>query len=174
MSRLSFWIEPVQCVYSINAQENNHEHKRHRAGMVGAGSGEQGHVVVSSCRKHLLGEHVELHMLVGTINKGISVEGFLTKNLLEPESLYERHDALAAEMNHRGYKHKSPLWAILLTTLPNMTYEKYHRTIDAEASLAELHRRCPECAALYALNNSCLFGLNVDNTHIDNEPRGRK
>lgn len=101
------------------------------------------------CRKHLLGEHVELHMFVGTINKGISVEGFLANNLIEPRSLHSRHNALAAEMLRRGYNHKSPLWAILLTTLPNMTYEKYHRTIDAEASLAELHRRCPECLALF-------------------------
>ena len=25
------------------------------------------------CRKHLLGEHLEIHMFVGTINKGINV-----------------------------------------------------------------------------------------------------
>lgn len=98
------------------------------------------------CRKHLLGEHVELHMLVGTINKGISVEGFLTKNLLEPESLYERHAALAAEMNRRGYTHNSPLTATLSSSL---IYQQYKVKIDRAASLAELHRRCLECLALY-------------------------
>ena len=98
------------------------------------------------CRKHLLGEHVELHMFVGTINKGVSVEGFLAKNLLEPESLYDRHDALVAEMNRRGYKHKSPLAAALFSTL---TYQQYKVKIDRPASLAELHRRCPECLALF-------------------------
>lgn len=97
------------------------------------------------CRKHLLGEHVELHMLVGTINKGISVEGFLTKNLLEPESLYDRHAALAAEMNRRGYAHNSPLLPV--ETLDRVSNWKVK--IDRPAALAELHRRCPECLALF-------------------------
>lgn len=96
------------------------------------------------CRKHLLGEHVELHMLVGTINKGVSVEGFLTKNLLESESLYERHDALVVEMKRRGYEHKSPLLPV--ETLDRISNWKVK--IDRAASLAELHRRCPECLAL--------------------------
>lgn len=99
------------------------------------------------CRKHLLGEHVELHMLVGTINKGVSVEGFLTKNLLEPESLYARHAALVAEMKHRGYAHNSPLTA-MLRVLPD---DQYKIKVDRQASLAELHRRCPECLALFRL-----------------------
>lgn len=98
------------------------------------------------CRKHLLGEHVELHMFVGMINKGTSVEGFLTKNLLEPESLYARHNALAAEMNRRRYAHNSPLAAALFSTL---TYQQYKVKINRPASLAELHRRCPECLALF-------------------------
>ena len=34
------------------------------------------------CRKHLLGEHVEHHMFVGTINKRISIVGYLRDNLL--------------------------------------------------------------------------------------------
>lgn len=97
------------------------------------------------CRKHLLGEHVELHMFVGTINKGILIEGFLTKNLLEPESLYDRHDALAAEMNRRGYAHNSPLLPV--KTLDRVSNRKIK--IDRPASLAELHRRCPECLALF-------------------------
>ncbi len=29
------------------------------------------------CRNHLLGEHVEIHMFVGTIDQGQSVRGFL-------------------------------------------------------------------------------------------------
>lgn len=97
------------------------------------------------CRKHLLGEHVELHMFVGTINKGVSIEGFLAKNLLEPESLYDRHDALAAEMNRRGYAHNSPLLPV--KTLDRVSNRKIK--IDRPASLAELHRRCPECLALF-------------------------
>lgn len=97
------------------------------------------------CRKHLLGEHVELHMFVGTINKGFSVEGFLTKNLLEPSSLTKRHGELVDEMFRRGYKHKSHLPA--LNTLDRIS--NYWVKIDRHASLAELHRRCPECLALH-------------------------
>jgi hypothetical protein len=31
------------------------------------------------CRKHLLGEHVEIHMLLGALNKGHRVQGFINK-----------------------------------------------------------------------------------------------
>ena len=92
------------------------------------------------CRQHLLGEHVELHMSVGTIKKGISVKGYLDDNLLEPESIYQRHNELVKEMEARGYNHRSPLLLIPI----NMS-----KKIDREASLAELIRRCPECRAQY-------------------------
>ena len=61
------------------------------------------------CRKHLLGEHVEIHMLVGSIQRGKSVAGFLAKGLLEPQSIRSRHEILVVEMLRRGYTHKSEL-----------------------------------------------------------------
>ena len=61
------------------------------------------------CLTHLLGEHVEMHMFVGTINKGISVKGYIEKNLVEIHHIKARHDKLAAELLRRGCKHKSPL-----------------------------------------------------------------
>ena len=54
------------------------------------------------CRKHLMGEHVEIHMAVATLRLGRSVDGFLEKGLLELRSLKSRHDELAAEMLRRG------------------------------------------------------------------------
>ena len=98
------------------------------------------------CRKHLLGEHVEHHMFVGTINKGISVVGYLRDNLLEPLSLLTRHVELVREMESRGYKHKSELLSV---DLSRMTFEQFFTKIDREKSLAELIRRCPECRARY-------------------------
>ena len=92
------------------------------------------------CRQHLLGEHVELHMLIGTLKKGISVAGYLADNLMEPESIESRHSALVAEMEHRDYNHKSPL--------PHFPVD-YKRPIDKEAALTELLRRCPECRVKY-------------------------
>ena len=98
------------------------------------------------CRKHLLGEHVEHHMFVGTINKGISVAGYLRDNLLEPISLLTRHYELAAEMTRRGYNHKSDL---LEVSLEGLTWKQLWTKVDSEASLVELIRRCPECRKRY-------------------------
>lgn len=65
------------------------------------------------CRQHLLGEHVELHMMVGSLNKGISMEGYYTKGLVDTDQIEARHEALVAEMTVRGMRHKSPLPAFV-------------------------------------------------------------
>ena len=92
----------------------------------------------SMCDKHLLGEHVETHMFVGTIQKGIGVKGYLEGGLLEPRNLWTRHDLLAEEMKARGMKHRSPLPRCDITALPDVR-------VDTDRSLAELGRRCPDC-----------------------------
>ena len=99
------------------------------------------------CRKHLLGEHVEHHMFVGSINKGISMEGYIRDNLMEPMALVSRHEELVREMGIRGYNHKSEL--------PPIEYAKFRpflslaKVVDKEAALQELLRRCPECSERY-------------------------
>lgn len=64
------------------------------------------------CRRHLLGEHRELHGLWNILTQG------KTGYSRHPETrrwegklaaLYARHDALVAEMERRGYTHRSPL-----------------------------------------------------------------
>ncbi len=97
------------------------------------------------CNKHLIGEHLELHMFVGTINKGTSIKGFLSNNLLEPISIVERHRAIVVEMQHRGFHHESPL-AMLQVELPP---PQWMVKINAAEAQAVLHSRCPECLALY-------------------------
>lgn len=89
------------------------------------------------CRKHLLGEHVELHMLVGTINKGRSIAGFINKGLAEPYKIKQRHEQLAKEMAYRGYKHKSEL--------PDFEYKGKEGKVDIEDSEKELITRCGDC-----------------------------
>lgn len=64
------------------------------------------------CRQHLLGEHVELHMIV-SINKGKNMEGFYTKGLVDTDQLVSRHETLVAEMKVRGMKHLSPMPAFV-------------------------------------------------------------
>lgn len=61
------------------------------------------------CRKHLLGEHVEMHMFVGCINKGTSLKGYIDNNLVEVHHIKSRHDDLVDEMKRRGMNHKSQL-----------------------------------------------------------------
>ena len=61
------------------------------------------------CRKHLLGEHVELHMLLGSMRRGKNIEGFLSGGLVDPQRIFARHQELVAEMTRRGFKHNSPI-----------------------------------------------------------------
>ena len=94
------------------------------------------------CRKHLLGEHVEIHMLVGTLKKRRSIDGFLEKGLVAPMHVKPRHDAIAREMVARGYHHGSPVDGpriILSTHLGNW--------VDVQESIRELKNRCAECSS---------------------------
>ena len=91
------------------------------------------------CRKHLLGEHVEIHMLAGTLDRGKSIQGHLDRGQLEPQNMRRRHAALVKEMKRRGYKHRSPL-SCSATAIPK-------GRVDVKASERELVSRCPDCRA---------------------------
>ena len=90
------------------------------------------------CQQHLLGEHVEIHMLVGALRRGKSIKGFLDRGLLEPSAIYTRHADLALEMGRRGLRHRSELLTI--------DVQQYRAgSIDPVESLRELTSRCPVC-----------------------------
>lgn len=93
------------------------------------------------CRQHLLGEHVELHMFVGHLTRGNSVDGYVAKNLLESATIEKRHKALAVEMKRRGYNHRSKL--VYRDTLSL-------GKINRKDALDELLRRCKLCRIRYA------------------------
>lgn len=94
------------------------------------------------CRQHLLGEHVEIHMLYSHLKAGRRIDGFLHDGLLEPGSIETRHAVLASEMVRRGYRHQSPL------TRPIEWEGKWrHGYVNIQESLKELHRRCAACKA---------------------------
>jgi hypothetical protein len=66
------------------------------------------------CRKHLLGEHRELHGLWNILTKHGGRGGYShhpeTKRWKgKTRALYERHGALVKEMRKRGYRHLSPV-----------------------------------------------------------------
>ncbi len=66
------------------------------------------------CRKHLLGEHRELHGLWNILTKhkgkgGYSRHPETLRWVGKTRALYNRHEALVKEMLARGYAHHSPL-----------------------------------------------------------------
>ena len=100
--------------------------------------------VEQMCRKHLMGEHVETHMFVGTMNAGKSIQGYVANGLIEVDTLLDRHEQLAKEIERRGYNHSSPLF---INALVMETYRGLG-VVDSQNSLDELARRCGDCAEL--------------------------
>ena len=94
------------------------------------------------CRQHLLGEHVEIHMFIGTLDRKKSVKGYLQKGLLEVHNLYSRHNELVEEMKRRGYRHHSEVEEKWKTV--NML-----GFIDRKQSLEDLITRCSKCKIRY-------------------------
>ena len=88
------------------------------------------------CDQHLLGEHKEQHMLVGSILKGISLQGYIDAELVALHLIRERHEESIAEMDKRGFGHASDL----------VDYPKQEPTrVDPRESIRELARRCLKC-----------------------------
>ena len=93
------------------------------------------------CRKHLLGEHVELHMLVASMRRGTSLQGFFDNQLIETHNVVRRHAQLVKEMERRGFRHASPLQHVP---------PRRAGRVDRKANLMELARRCAECREIQA------------------------
>ena len=91
------------------------------------------------CRKHLLGEHGEIHKHRHNFVKGHRIGG--RKGQIEPVSMQKRHNELASEMLRRGYRHESPY------KQPDLSgYDLTGFVVDKEASGRELISRCSECS----------------------------
>jgi hypothetical protein len=91
------------------------------------------------CDRHLLGEHVEMHMFVGCLRHRKSIQGYIARGLVEVHNIVRRHDRLVREMTRRGFAHASPLRCSRL-------YRDGH--IDLAANIRDLARRCPRCRRL--------------------------
>lgn len=90
------------------------------------------------CRKHLLGEHNEIHKAVGNLrHSGKWTKALIEKGFLEPQNFVARHKALVNEMLDRGYKHESPLDVSGLELSENY--------VDRKKAIADLKARCKEC-----------------------------
>jgi hypothetical protein len=93
------------------------------------------------CNQHILGEHLEMHMFIGTMKKGTSLKGFINKGLVDLTLVGLRHDELVKEMKKRGINHKTPIpdYTDLL-----IVYEECGK-VDVLESQRILFSRCPEC-----------------------------
>ena len=98
------------------------------------------------CRKHLLGEHRELHGLWNILTKHGGKGGYSnhpeTKRWVgKTLALYNRHEALVREMEKRGYKHHSPLDVRL--AVGSASQRAFIDSIPAQRKL--LHAKPCEC-----------------------------
>ena len=95
------------------------------------------------CTRHLAGEHAELEMFVWNIRHGRNLTGYYVGGLMDTRLIQVRHNDLAAEIDRRvragesrGKGHNSPLVYNDRLGLGS---------IDVDANLVELARRCPRC-----------------------------
>lgn len=96
------------------------------------------------CHQHLLGEHRELHAIVGSLRIENGIQGYIDNNLIEVQSIIQRHETIVKEMFVRGYKHQSPI-----IEEPNINYlPKEHQEfkVNREISFNDLYSRCKMCA----------------------------
>lgn len=92
------------------------------------------------CKDHLLGEHNELHKIVGSINKGKlnTVAGHAKLAQVDTTLIRLRHEQLVKEMSSRNYNHRSPI--------PDFVDPKLGvGSIDSIANFKDLITRCPRC-----------------------------
>ena len=89
------------------------------------------------CRNHLLGEHLELHMLASCLKNRKNIRGYIERDLVDPSLLVKRHEELVEEMKRRGYSHSSSI-----NELPELIAKGH---INNHVNLVELARRCHKC-----------------------------
>jgi len=96
------------------------------------------------CRKHLLGEHGEIHKHRHNFVKHHSITNRIFPIAqIEPASMKIRHDLLAKEMIRRGYNHESPFEQPDISYLPD---KERNAKVDIKNSLTDLKTRCPDCS----------------------------
>lgn len=98
------------------------------------------------CKKHLLGEHGEIHKHMHNFVKKHKITKRISPIVqIEPENMKSRHDELSEEMLKRGYNHNSPYEQPDLSHLSDN--ERYAK-IDINISIDDLKSRCVECSKL--------------------------
>jgi len=111
------------------------------------------------CRKHLIGEHGEIHKHKHNFDKKHSIDKRIELGQIEPASMKIRHDELAEEMLSRGYNHYSPY------EMPDISYlseSQRNFKVDRKLALYALHNRCQECIDKWVKETQLNFNRNMD------------
>ena len=99
------------------------------------------------CRKHLLGEHGEIHKHLPSLRKGVKIDGRMHPIVqIQLYNIEARHDYLAEEMLRRGMNHKSPL--LNVPDLEKIYPHHFWKTVDVIESARDLQARCRDCFEL--------------------------
>ena len=114
------------------------------------------------CNKHLLGEHQDIHAIIGALHKEESIDN----NNIEVSSIYERHSAIVDELIVRGYKHKTPIFQseIVIEHLPIVQQEC---KINRKESALDLFVQCRECGKRCEIYNTVQLDF-TDAFYCDN------
>jgi hypothetical protein len=95
------------------------------------------------CRKHLIGEHFELHKHRYIFVKKYSIYKRIFPIVqIEPSSMKIRHEQLVKEFKRRNYNHNSPY------KMPNISHlpiEQQLAKVNIQISMKELSSRCKQC-----------------------------
>lgn len=116
------------------------------------------------CRQHLLGEHVELHMMVGSIEKGKSIQGHIDRKQIQTNIIQTRHDEIVKEMFKRGYNHKS---------LMNYKDELNLGIIYRNEMLSELWKRYTGCRMRMIQRNTYKIIENYTHNEVVRKPASK-
>jgi hypothetical protein len=102
------------------------------------------------CKNHLLGEHKEIHQLLGSIRNNISINGYVEKRIIEPRSIFSRHQRIMVEMAKRRYNHYSNIDPEeVIEILEKLQIEQLNTTVNRHKALMDLLDRCPKCKENY-------------------------
>jgi len=90
------------------------------------------------CRKHLLGEHGEIHKFRHNFIKKHNMNKRIQLGQIKPSQMKQRHDLLSKEMLSRGYNHNSSY------EQPDINY-----LTEKEKELMNSFDKCKECLDVY-------------------------
>jgi hypothetical protein len=98
------------------------------------------------CDKHLLGEHLEVHMFFNIIlERKMTLHGYVSSGLLDSTKLVGRHKELVEEMESRGFNHQSPL---ATGGDVDIAMKFWPGKVDAVGNYEILRKRCARCFKL--------------------------